>query len=185
MVGILKMEHLWSLEHEYYVGFNPVQKLPAYEFLNKENKQCESITHKTHIHRDFPLDPKTGTTSLIFHYVPFNVTIHIYTCRSIQYHGPKSIMSNTMDRKPSCPIPWTENHCVQKSCVKIMHRTIGGSAQPNIGSKTKIFWGAAVDPIKWGYGCPSNPLLTMWKEYNTTQQSPTCCFLSTGGHRRA
>jgi len=42
------------------VGFNPVQKLPAYEFLNKENKQCESITHKTHMHRDFPLDPKTG-----------------------------------------------------------------------------------------------------------------------------
>ena len=81
------------------VGFNPVQKLPAYEFLNKENKQCESITHKTHMHRDFPLDPKTGTTSLIFHYVPFNVTIHIYTCRSIQYHGPKSIASNTMDRK--------------------------------------------------------------------------------------
>eukprot|EP00253_Pinus_taeda_P026233 PITA_26233 len=22
----------------------------------------------------------------------------------------------------------------------------------------------------WGYGYPSNPLLTMWKEYNTTQQ---------------
>ena len=165
------------------VGFNPVQKLPAYEFLNKENKQCESITHKTHkthMHRDFPLDPKTRTTSLIFHYVPFNVTIHIYTCRSTQYHGLKSITSNTMDRKPSRPIPWTKNHCVQKSCVKIMHRTIGGSAQPNIGSKTKIFRGS-----DGGYGCPSNPLLTMWKEYNTTQQSPTCCFLSTGGHMRA
>jgi len=62
------------------VGFKPVQKLPAYEFLNKENKQCESRTHKTHMHRYFPLDPKTDTTSLIFHYVPFNVTIHIYTC---------------------------------------------------------------------------------------------------------
>jgi len=74
-----------------------------------------------------------------------------------------------MDRKPSRPIPWTENHRVQKTCAKIMHRTIGGSAQPNIGSKTKIFRGAALDPIKWGYGCPSNPLLTMWKEYNTTQ----------------
>ena len=82
------------------VGFNPVQELPAYEFLNKENKQCESITYKTHMHRDFPLDPKTGTTSLIFHYVPFNVTIHIYTCRSIQYHGPKTIASKTMNRKP-------------------------------------------------------------------------------------
>ena len=32
------------------------------------------------IHRDFPLDPKTGTTILTFHYVPFNVTIHVYTC---------------------------------------------------------------------------------------------------------
>ena len=74
-----------------------------------------------------------------------------------------------MDQKPSCPIPWTENHHVQKSCVKIMHKNIGGSAQPNIGSKTKISWGAAPDPIKWGYRCPSNPLLTMWKEYNTTQ----------------
>jgi len=50
-----------------------------------------------------------------------------------------------------------------------MHITIGGSAQPNIGSKTKIFQGAAPNPINWGYGCPSNPLLTMWKEYNTTQ----------------
>ena len=142
------------------VGFNPVQKLPAYEFLNKENNQCESITHKTHIHRDFPLDPKIGTISLIFHYVPFNVTIHINTCRSIQYRGLKTIASKTMDQKPSYPKP----------CAKIMHRTIGGSTQPNIGSKTKIFRGAAPDPIKWGYGCPSNPLLTTWKEYNTTQQ---------------
>ena len=92
------------------VGFNPVHKLPAYEFLNKENKKCESITHKTHMHRDFPLDPKTETTILIFHYVPFNVKIHIYTCRSIQYHGPKSIASNTMDRKPSSPKIMCENH---------------------------------------------------------------------------
>ena len=72
------------------IGFNPVQKLPAYEFQNTKNKQCESITHKTHIHRGFPLEPKTRTTNLIFHYVPFNVIIHIYTCRSIQYHGPKN-----------------------------------------------------------------------------------------------
>ena len=67
------------------------------------------------MHRDFFLDPKTRTTSLIFHYVPFNVTIHIYTCRSIQYHGPKTIASKTMDRK-----------------------TIGRFAQPNIGSKKKF-----------------------------------------------
>ena len=59
--------------------------------------------------------------------------------------------------KPLRPKPWTENHRAQKTCAKIMHKTIGGSAQPNIGSATK-----------WGYGYPSNPLLTMWKEYNTT-----------------
>ena len=88
----------------------------------------------------------------------------------LQYIFIHAEASNTMDRNPSRPIPWTENHHVQKSCAKIMHRTIGGSAQPNIGSKTKIFQGAASNPIKLGYGCPSNPLLTMWKEYNTTQQ---------------
>ena len=116
-----------------HVGFNPVQKLPAYEFLNKENKQCESITHKTHMHRDFSLDPKTGTTSLIFHYFPFNVTIHIYTCRSIQYHGPK-------------------NHRVQYHVRKIMHKTIGRFAQPNIWSKNFFSRGAAPDPVEGG--CP-------------------------------
>ena len=84
----------------------------------------------------------------------------------------KTITSNTMDQKTIDPITWTENHRIQKTCAKIMHKTIGGSAQPNIGSKTKIFQGVAPDLIKWGYGYPSNPLLTMWKEYNTTQQ----CF---------
>ena len=64
---------------------------------SQEKEKCESITHKKHIHMDFPLDPKTGTTSLIFLYIPFNVTIHIYTCLSIQYHGPKTIVSKTMD----------------------------------------------------------------------------------------
>ena len=59
---------------------------------------------------------------------------------------------------PKHPIPWTKNHRVQKACVKIMDKTIGGSAQPNIRSKTKIFPGATLDPIKWGYGCLSNPL---------------------------
>ena len=39
-----------------------------------------------------------------------------------------------------------------------MHKTIGGSIDPNIGSKTKIFQGVALDPIKWGYGYASNPL---------------------------
>ena len=83
------------------------------ELEYEENKQCESITHKAHMHRDFPLDPKTGTTSLIFHYVSFNVTIHIYICRSIQYNGLKSIASNTMNRKTIA----SKNH-VQKSCTK-------------------------------------------------------------------
>ena len=76
------------------VGFNPVQKLPTYEFLNKENKQCESKTHKTHMHRDFPLDPKTGTTSLIFSLCSFQ-------CYNTYLYMPKH------------PIPWTENHRVQ------------------------------------------------------------------------
>ena len=39
-----------------------------------------------------------------------------------------------------------------------MHKTMGGSAQPNIGSKTKIFQGIAPDPIEWGYLHPSNPM---------------------------
>ena len=100
------------------VGFNPVQKLPAYEFLNKENKQCKSITHKTHMHRYFSLDPKTGTTSLIFHYVPFNVTICIYTCRSIQYHGLKTIAYNIMNWKPSCPKNMCENYAQNHRWVR-------------------------------------------------------------------
>ena len=67
---------------------------------------------------------------------------------------------------PKHPIPWTENHCVQKTCVKIMHKTIGGFAQPNIGSKTKIFRGVASDPIKWGYRYTSHPL---WPPLPTLQ----------------
>ena len=34
-----------------------------------------------------------------FYFIPFNVTIHIYTCLSIQYHGTKTIASKTMDLK--------------------------------------------------------------------------------------
>jgi len=76
----------------------------------------------------------------------------------LQYIFIHAEASNTMDWKPSHPIPWTKNHRIQKTCAKIMHKTIGGSAQPKIGSKTKIFRGAAPDPIKWGYGYTSNPL---------------------------
>jgi len=151
-----------------------VQKLPAYELLNKENKQCKSITHKTHAQK-FSLGSQNRHYQLDF-------SLFSFQCYNTYLYMPKN------------PIPWTENHRIQyhgpktiaskKSCAKIMHKTIRGSAHPNIGSKTKIFRDVALDPIMWGYGCPSNPLLTMWKEYNTTQQSPTC-FLSTGGHRRA
>ena len=63
-----------------YVGFNCVQKLLANELLTQKIHNVESIKHKTNIHKYFTLDPKTGTTIMIFHYIPFNVTIHIYTC---------------------------------------------------------------------------------------------------------
>jgi len=61
-----------------------------------------------------------------------------------------------MERNPS----GRENMCEKHE------KTIGGSVK---GPKPKIF-GATPDHIKWGYRCPSNPLLTTWKEYNTTQQ---------------
>ena len=56
--------------------------------------------------------------------------------------------SNTMDQKPSHP----------KNMCKIMHKTVGGSTQHNIGSKTKNFQGTTLDPIKWGYEYTSNVL---------------------------
>src|SRR5271168_4460157 len=55
----------------------------------------------------------------------------------IQYHGPKTIESNTMDRKTIA---------AKKHVQKIMHKTIGGSARTNIGSKIKIFQGIALNP---------------------------------------
>src|ERR1700733_12958359 len=64
---------------------------------------------------------------------------------------------NTYLYMPKHPIPWTENHRVQNHGPK------------TIASKNKNFQGAVPDPIKWCYGYPSNPLLTMWKEYDTTQ----------------
>ena len=41
------------------------------------------------------------------HPIPWTENHHV------QYHGPKTIASNTMDRKPLRPIPWTKNHRVQ------------------------------------------------------------------------
>jgi len=101
-------DHLGPFVCNNSVGFNPVQKLLASEFLNKENKQCESITHKTHMHRDFSLDPKTGTTSLIFHYF-LSMLQHIFI------HAEAS---NTMDRNPSRPIPWTKKPSRPKNKCK-------------------------------------------------------------------
>ena len=43
-----------------------------------ENKQWKEHKHKTHVRIYFPLDHKIGTNRLIFHYIPFNVTIYIY-----------------------------------------------------------------------------------------------------------
>jgi len=98
-----------------FVGFNPIWKLPTNEFLKAENKNGESIKHKTYIHRDFLFDPKTGTTRLIFHYTPFNVTIHIYTCWSI--HKPQSINPGLEHNHSSLDwiykIPWTEKYHAQ------------------------------------------------------------------------
>ena len=97
------------------VGFNPVQKLLTYELKKQKINNGESITHKTNIHRDFPLDPKTGTTRVIFHYVPFNVTIHIYACRSI--HKPQFINPRLEHNHSSLDwiykIPWIEDHRAQ------------------------------------------------------------------------
>ena len=92
------------------VGFNPVQKLHANEFLKYRKYTMARNTKQ--IHKDFPLDPKNMTTRLIFHYIPFNVTIHIYTFPSI--HKPQSINlglehnSSSLDR--IYKIPCKENH---------------------------------------------------------------------------
>lgn len=61
-----------------HVGFNPTHKLSKNGLLKQKININERIKHKTNIHKDFPLDPKNVTTSLIFHSIPFNVTTHIY-----------------------------------------------------------------------------------------------------------
>ena len=68
----------------------------------------------------------------------------------LQYIFIHAEASNTMDRKTIDPIPWTEKHRVQKTCAKIMHKTIGGSAQPNIGPK-------CLGPHKVGLPVPLKP----------------------------
>ena len=74
--------------------------------------------------RGFPHDPITKTTRLIFHYIPFNVKIHIYTCQRI--HKPQSIKHGLEDNNSSLDriykIQWVENHHsknhVRKACTK-------------------------------------------------------------------
>jgi len=126
------------------VGFNPIHKLPAKEFLKQKLYNLENMKQ---IHRDFPLDLKTGTTRLIFHYVPFNVTIHIYTCRSI--HKPQPVNPGLEHNCSShnCSsldwiykILWEENHDAQKHVQNPFTKpwvgppTIFGSA-PILGSR--------------------------------------------------
>ena len=122
------------------VGFNPVQKLPAYEFLNKENKQCESIRHKTHMHRDFSPRSRNRDYQLDFSLCSF----HCY---------------NTYLYMLKHPIPWTEKPSRPIPCAKIMHKTIGRFAQPNIGSK-KNFPGRCPEPRRGGLLDPLKPPVT-------------------------
>ena len=55
-----------------------------------------------------------------------------------------------MDQKPSRPKPR----------AKTMHKTIGRSAQPNIGSKKQNFLGRCLGPHKGGLPTPLKPLVT-------------------------
>jgi len=45
-------------------------------------RQCNIVgfhpVYKKEIHKDFPLDPKTGTTRLIFHYMGLSMLQYIY-----------------------------------------------------------------------------------------------------------
>jgi len=66
------------------VGVNHVHKLPTNEFL--KNIKYTIARNEKQIDIYFPLDPRTETTRSIFHYIPFNVTIHIYKCGSIHKH---------------------------------------------------------------------------------------------------
>lgn len=67
---------------------------------------------KKQIHKYFPLDTKTETTILIFHYVLFNVTTHIYACQNI--YKPQFIIPGLEHNRSSLnriyKIPWAENH---------------------------------------------------------------------------
>ena len=52
---------------------------------------------------------------------------------------------NTYLYMPKHPIPWTEKPSRPIPCAKIMHKTIGRFAQPNIGSTKKKSRGATPD----------------------------------------
>ena len=140
---------------------------------------------------------------MIFHYIPFSVTTHIYTCRNI--HKPQSInpglehnrsslyriYKNTRGRKPSYP----NTRC------KTMHKTMDADYSPEIkdqkfspgrcpGPRTRGVAAPTMTPpampgavYSGGYRHP--PHMTIHgKNITHTQHSPTC-FLSIGGHRRA
>ena len=69
-------------------------------------------------------------TSLIFHYIPFSVTTHIYTCRSI--HKTQSINPGLENNHSSLDriykIPGVENHRTAKNHVQTHAQNMGGSA---------------------------------------------------------
>ena len=57
--------------------------------------------------------------------------------------------------KPSHPKPWIEKPLCPKPCMKNMHKTIGRSAQPNIG------WGYLhCGPHRVGLPAPLKPLVS-------------------------
>ena len=133
-------------------------------------------------------------TSLIFHYIPFSVTTHIYTCRSI--HKPQSINPGLEHNYSSLDriykITRAENCSCPKTMCKPMHKTMGVDRPPKskdqktfAGALPLTLTGVATIPPMTPPIVPSAkggllpPLLTH------TQHSPTCCFLSTGGHKRA
>jgi len=80
------------------------------------------LTFLIAILNNFPLDPKTGTTIFLsmlqcynWDYIPFNVTIHIYTCQRI--HKAHSINPGLEHNLHSVDhiykIPWAKNHHAQ------------------------------------------------------------------------
>ena len=82
-------------------------------------------------------------TSLIFHYIPFSVTTHIYTCRSI--HKPQSVNPGLEHNHSSLDriykILGAENHRTRNH-VQTHEKNMGGSAYEWVRTKKKKLAGA-------------------------------------------